>query len=68
MSDAYLRVQIILLVSAIIACKKIIPKIGLYCEIKHPPHPQRLPSPLSYSGVIRVKIFVLNVRYYGKQS
>ena len=48
------------LVPADFACKKIIPKNGLHWEIKSPSHIQPpVLTLLCYSGVIRVKKFVL---------
>ena len=60
MSDSYMWVLVFCLFEKIFAYEKVISKNRLHCEIKSPPHPQPTPNPsLSYSGVIRVKMFVL---------
>ena len=56
---SYLGHKVFCLFEQIFACEKVISKNGLLWQVKHLPNFNPPSSPLSYSGVIRVKMFVL---------
>ena len=57
--DSYLGHELFCLFQQIFACEKGISKNGLHWQVKHVPNFNLPSSPLSYSGVISVKMFVL---------